>query len=252
MAEPKLMLLDEPGAGVNPALLDHDRRQGGGAQPPGHQLPDHRAQHGPGDVAVPPGDGDGAGPAAGQRRARPRCCATRAWSRPISAERGMSAPALGVVPSLDSRLRARPADRARRLARRRRRRDRRHHRAQRRRQVDAWSRPWPGWCRSAPAACMLRRRDITRVPAHEMVHQGLAFVPQTENVFADLTIAENLELAGQRCSKARAGSARAWPSDVRAVPRPGAPAHAARRPAVGRPAPDAGGGARADRRARAC
>ena len=37
--------------------------------------------------------------------------------------------------------------------------------------------------------------DITRVPAHEMVHQGLAFVPQTENVFANLTIAENLELA---------------------------------------------------------
>ena len=38
-------------------------------------------------------------------------------------------------------------------------------------------------------------KDITRVPAHDMVHQGLAFVPQTENVFANLTIAENLELA---------------------------------------------------------
>lgn len=37
--------------------------------------------------------------------------------------------------------------------------------------------------------------DITRVPAHEMVRRGLAFVPQTENVFANLTIAENLELA---------------------------------------------------------
>jgi branched-chain amino acid transport system ATP-binding protein len=42
---------------------------------------------------------------------------------------------------------------------------------------------------------MLAGADITRVPAHEMVHQGLAFVPQTENVFANLTIAENLELA---------------------------------------------------------
>jgi branched-chain amino acid transport system ATP-binding protein len=37
--------------------------------------------------------------------------------------------------------------------------------------------------------------DITGVPAHRMVHRGLAFVPQTENVFANLTIAENLELA---------------------------------------------------------
>ena len=38
-------------------------------------------------------------------------------------------------------------------------------------------------------------QDITRVPAHRMVFEGLAFVPQTENVFANLTIAENLELA---------------------------------------------------------
>lgn len=37
--------------------------------------------------------------------------------------------------------------------------------------------------------------DITRVPAHDMIRRGLAFVPQTENVFANLTIAENLELA---------------------------------------------------------
>ena len=37
--------------------------------------------------------------------------------------------------------------------------------------------------------------DITFVPAHQMVRRGLAFVPQTENVFANLTIAENLELA---------------------------------------------------------
>jgi branched-chain amino acid transport system ATP-binding protein len=37
--------------------------------------------------------------------------------------------------------------------------------------------------------------DITRLPAHRMLAQGLAFVPQTENVFANLTVAENLELA---------------------------------------------------------
>jgi branched-chain amino acid transport system ATP-binding protein len=42
---------------------------------------------------------------------------------------------------------------------------------------------------------LLQGQDITSVPAHRMVFEGLAFVPQTENVFANLTIAENLELA---------------------------------------------------------
>ena len=38
-------------------------------------------------------------------------------------------------------------------------------------------------------------QDITRVAAHHMVFEGLAFVPQTDNVFVNLSIAENLELA---------------------------------------------------------
>lgn len=38
-------------------------------------------------------------------------------------------------------------------------------------------------------------REITRLPAHRMIFEGLAFVPQTDNVFTNLTIAENLELA---------------------------------------------------------
>ncbi len=42
---------------------------------------------------------------------------------------------------------------------------------------------------------LLFGRDITRLPAHRMVFEGLAFVPQTENVFVNLSIAENLELA---------------------------------------------------------
>ena len=42
---------------------------------------------------------------------------------------------------------------------------------------------------------LLHGQDITRVPAHRRVFEGLAFVPQTENVFANLSIAENLELA---------------------------------------------------------
>ena len=42
---------------------------------------------------------------------------------------------------------------------------------------------------------LLFGQDITRLAAHRMVFQGLAFVPQTENVFVNLSIAENLELA---------------------------------------------------------
>lgn len=42
---------------------------------------------------------------------------------------------------------------------------------------------------------LLFGRDITRTPAHRMVFEGLAYVPQVENVFVNLTVAENLELA---------------------------------------------------------
>ena len=37
--------------------------------------------------------------------------------------------------------------------------------------------------------------DITAQKPHEMVRHGLAFVPQTENVFAAMTIDDNLQLA---------------------------------------------------------
>jgi branched-chain amino acid transport system ATP-binding protein len=42
---------------------------------------------------------------------------------------------------------------------------------------------------------VLGGRDITGAPAHRLIHEGLAFVPQTENIFAGLTVRENLELA---------------------------------------------------------
>ena len=37
--------------------------------------------------------------------------------------------------------------------------------------------------------------DITSLPAHLMVRNGLAFVPQTDNVFASMAVADNLALA---------------------------------------------------------
>jgi branched-chain amino acid transport system ATP-binding protein len=40
----------------------------------------------------------------------------------------------------------------------------------------------------------LHGRDITGRPAHRLVHEGLAFVPQTENVFVNLSVEDNLDL----------------------------------------------------------
>lgn len=43
----------------------------------------------------------------------------------------------------------------------------------------------------------LGRIDLTDVPPHRKIRHGLAFVRQTENVFATLTIHENLQIAAQ-------------------------------------------------------
>lgn len=39
--------------------------------------------------------------------------------------------------------------------------------------------------------------DVTAVPTHEKIRHGLGFVPQTENIFATLSIHDNLLLAAQ-------------------------------------------------------
>lgn len=49
----------------------------------------------------------------------------------------------------------------------------------------------------------LGSRDITRLPAHKRLGEGLAFVPQTENIFATLTVADNLRIAGDRLADRR-------------------------------------------------
>jgi branched-chain amino acid transport system ATP-binding protein len=45
--------------------------------------------------------------------------------------------------------------------------------------------------------------DIGAQPAHRRVHSGVAFVPQTENVFATLTVSDNLKIAAQILAAAR-------------------------------------------------
>jgi branched-chain amino acid transport system ATP-binding protein len=47
--------------------------------------------------------------------------------------------------------------------------------------------------------------DITAVPAHEKIRHGLAFVPQTENIFATLSIHDNLRLAADILPRERRG-----------------------------------------------
>jgi branched-chain amino acid transport system ATP-binding protein len=42
---------------------------------------------------------------------------------------------------------------------------------------------------------VLHDRDITGRAAHRLAHEGLGFVPQTENVFVNLSIEDNLDLA---------------------------------------------------------
>lgn len=38
--------------------------------------------------------------------------------------------------------------------------------------------------------------DITTLPAHQMVRRGLAFVPQTENIFPQMSVEDNLRTSG--------------------------------------------------------
>jgi branched-chain amino acid transport system ATP-binding protein len=49
----------------------------------------------------------------------------------------------------------------------------------------------------------LKGADITASPAHHKVKHGLAFVPQTENIFATLSIHENLLVAANVLPKQR-------------------------------------------------
>ncbi len=47
---------------------------------------------------------------------------------------------------------------------------------------------------------------ITALPAHARIRHGLAFVPQTENVFAGLSVADNLSLAAAMLPRGERGA----------------------------------------------
>jgi branched-chain amino acid transport system ATP-binding protein len=48
----------------------------------------------------------------------------------------------------------------------------------------------------ASGSVSLAGENIAHLPAHMIVRRGLAFTPQTENVFGAMTVADNLRLAG--------------------------------------------------------
>ncbi len=42
---------------------------------------------------------------------------------------------------------------------------------------------------------LLKDEEITRLPPHEIARRGLAYLPQTESVFTQLTVSENIRMA---------------------------------------------------------
>ena len=60
----------------------------------------------------------------------------------------------------------------------------------------------------------LRGRDITAMPAHARVDQGIALVPEGRRVFADLTVDENLTIGGTRLDREALERNRGWVFDT--------------------------------------
>jgi ABC-type branched-subunit amino acid transport system ATPase component len=53
-----------------------------------------------------------------------------------------------------------------------------------------------GLTRMTAGRLSLGDRDITRLPAHRRAALGIGYVPQNQNVFADLTVLDNLKMGG--------------------------------------------------------
>jgi len=51
-----------------------------------------------------------------------------------------------------------------------------------------------GWVRATQGRIKLNGTDITRLPTHRIVQNGVAMVPEGREVFTDMTVLENLEM----------------------------------------------------------
>lgn len=53
-----------------------------------------------------------------------------------------------------------------------------------------------GFLRPTTGRIQVRGEDVTGLPPDQLVRQGLAYVPQTDNVFSTLSVRENLSMGG--------------------------------------------------------
>ncbi|MEM3254197.1 MAG: ABC transporter ATP-binding protein [Fervidicoccaceae archaeon] len=63
-----------------------------------------------------------------------------------------------------------------------------------------------GLTRVMSGRILLKEKDITSKPPHEIAKLGIAYLPQTQNVFDNLTVQENLIMASYTLSKEEAKS----------------------------------------------
>ena len=89
-------------------------------------------------------------------------------------------------------------------------------------------------------------RELTGLPPHEVPKAGVAYVPQGRRLFAEMSVAENIEIG----LMARGKGIATRDARARSLPGPAPAARPALRHAVGRRAADAGDGPRALPRAR--
>src|SRR5260370_20772929 len=53
-----------------------------------------------------------------------------------------------------------------------------------------------GLIRPMEGRVFVEGKEVTNLPAEKLVRRGIAYVPQVENVFPDLTVRENLDMCG--------------------------------------------------------
>ena len=193
MSDPRVLLLDEPAAGVNPVLIEQRSRlpeiAAGGR--PDH--PADRAQYGNDRRPLRPGLC--ARCRRGHRRRHARGDpARRAGHALLSGSAGMSGPAFleladvsagyGAITVLDGlSLRLAPAEILAVLG------------------ANGSGKSTVlktiiGLTRMTAGRIALAGTDITRAPAHKRAALGIGYVPQNQNVFADLTVTDNLRMGG--------------------------------------------------------
>src|SRR5712691_6416373 len=53
-----------------------------------------------------------------------------------------------------------------------------------------------GLIRPVAGEVFVEGKEVTGLPAERLVRRGIAYIPQVENVFPDLTVRENLDMGG--------------------------------------------------------